>query len=376
MSQYRHRAMPGRHRATTPHGNTHRAAPEEAGSGLDRRNLLRAAGVTVAALGAAQLIEPATAATKGVTRSVTKGASSGAARPFLPYTSDSYFRTPVAGLSVDPARTAAFRTFMGTFPDQRSVTYPRINGLGGNRWGTAFAMGTAADPIWKLCGSVTSLCSTLAATGFHAPDWLGTVLTSTSDSPFCVVDCGSGFTVFGTKARLVGPRTISVGSAGITYHSSNGLQRTNPFSNDKRNMTSRGRISDAMVIRSDLVSYGVANNTDLGHVLHLFLAETRSSDGYRSPMVGCEGGKYGFGAEGERLAIDPSVDLTTRGLSPEGLVIARTLQRYGCYIGDNAGGASALKAEQETSSHPVWNGRLRQDSLAGVHWQDFVVLRS
>ncbi|WP_151082781.1 hypothetical protein [Nocardioides cynanchi] len=282
----------------------------------------------------------------------------------------------MAGLSADPARTAAFRTFMATFPDQRSYAYPRISGTGANRWGTAYAMSTAADPLWKLTGGVTSICSSLATVGFHAPDWLGSVLTGTTDSPFCVVDLGSGITVFGTKASVVAPRTISVQSAGVTYHSSNGLHRKDPLSNDTRNFTSRGRISEAMVIRSDLVDYGIAHGTDLGHVLHLFLAETSSSDGYRHPMVACEGGKNGFGAEGERLAIDPAVDLTSRGLSPAGLVVARTLQRYGCYIGDNAGRESMLKAEQETPAHPVWNGRLCQDSLAGLRWDDFLVLRA
>jgi len=201
------------------------------------------------------------------------------------------------------------------------------------------------------------------------------VLSGTTDSPFCVVDVASGFTVFGTKASVVAPGKISVQSAGITYHSSNGLHRNSPFGNDRRNFTSRGRISDAMVIRSDLVDYGIANNTDLGHVLHLFLVETRSADGFRSPMVGCEADKLGFGAEGERIAIDPTVDLTKRGLSPAALVVARTLQRYGCYFGDNAGSESALKAEQETSTHSVWNGRLGKDSLAGLRWDDFVVLR-
>jgi hypothetical protein len=282
----------------------------------------------------------------------------------------------VAGLSSDPARTTAFRAFMATHPDQRSYAYPRICGTGTSRWGTAYAMSTAADPLWKLTGNVSPFCSTLATTGFHAPDWLASVLTGTSDSPFCVVDLGSGFTVFGGKAKVVAPRTISVQSAGITYHSSNGLHRNDPLSNDKRNFTSRGRISEAMVIRSDLVDHGIAYNTDLGHVLHMFLVETRSSDGFRHPMVACEGGKNGFGAEGERIAIDPSVDLTKRGLSPAGLVVARTLQRYGCYFGDNAGRESTLKAEQETPAHPVWNGRLNKDSLAGLRWDDFVVLRS
>jgi hypothetical protein len=297
--------------------------------------------------------------------------------PFIPYnTAASYFRAPVAGLSSDPVRTAAFRGFMATHPDQRSYAYPRICGTGANRWGTAYAMSTAADPIWKLTGTMSPFCSTLATTGFHAPDWLATVLTGTSDSPFCVVDLGSGFTVFGSKASIVAPRTISVQSAGITYHSSNGLHRNDPLSNDKRNFTSRGRISEAMVIRSDLIDHGIANNTDLGHVLHLFLVETRSSDGFRHPMVACESGKNGFGAEGERIAIDPAVDLTKRGLSPAGLVVARTLQRFGCYFGDNAGRESRLKAEQETAAHPVWAGRLNQDSLAGLRWDDFVVLRA
>ncbi len=339
----------------------HRATPQPP-SLLTRRNLLAAGGLGVVALGAGPWVEPATA-------------TASTPAPFLPYSTGSYFRTPATGLSPDPARTTAFHTFMRTHPDQRSYSYPRINGVGPNRWGTAYAMSTATDPLWKLTGAVPAFCSTLSTTGFHAPEWLGSVLTGTTDSPFCVVDLGSGFTVFGTKASVVAPHTISVQSAGITYHSSNGLHRSNPLSNDKRNFTSRGRISDAMVIRSDLVDYGIANNTDLGHVLHLFLVETRSSDGFSHPMTGCESGKLGFGAEGERIAISPTVDLSTRGLSPAGLVVARTLQRYGCYFGDNAGSQSALKAEQETSTRPVWKGRLGQDSLAGLRWEDFVVLR-
>ena len=363
----RHRATPEKnhpqHRATAERNHPHhRGTPELLGPPVSRRTLLGAGGLAAAAIGSAPLLEPAAAAL-------------GTSRPFLPYGPYSYFRTPVAGHTPDLARTAAFHSFMSTHPDQRSYAYPRIHGIGPNRWGTAFAMSTADDPVWKLTGGVSTMCSTLATSGFHAPDWLGSVLTCTSDSPFCVVDLGSGFTVFGTKASVVAPRTISVQSAGITYHSSNGLHRKDPVSNDNRNFTSRGRISDAMVIRSDLVNYGIAHNTDLGHVLHLFLVETRSSDGCRHPMVGCEGGKYGFGAEGERIAINPAVDLTTRGLSPAGLVVARTLQRYGCYFGDNAGRESALKAEQDTAIRPVWTGRLGQDSLAGLRWDDFVVLR-
>jgi hypothetical protein len=343
-----------------------RTTPEATRPPLSRRSLLGVSGLAVAAAGAAPLVEPSAAA-----------AATSVPLPFIPYSAPaSYFRSTIGGLTPDAARTAAFHSFMATHPDQRSFAYPRIKGIDASMWGTVFALSTAADPIWKLTGQMSPFCSTLATTGFHAPEWLGSVLTGTSDSPFCVIDLGSGFTVFGGKASVVGPRTISVQSAGITYHSSNGLHRSDPLSNDKRNFTSRGRISEAMVIRSDLIAHGIANNTDLGHVLHMFLVETRSSDGFRHPMVACESGKYGFGAEGERIAIDPAVDLTKRGLSPAGLVVARTLQRFGCYFGDNAGRESTLKAEQETSAHPVWKGMLTQDSLAGLRWEDFVVLRS
>ena len=211
-----------RHRATLQ--PRHRVTPQPTTPAMSRRALLGAGGLAAATLGAAPAVAPAFAATTTTTR------------PFVPYTSSSYFQSPivgsgstsrtlVSGTAIDTTRTAAFRQFMRSHPDQKSYAYPRIAGTGSNRWGTAFAMGKASDPIWKLAGSVPPLCGTLATTGFHAPTWLGSLLTGTSDSPFCVVDLGSGFTVFGSKASLVGPRTISVSSAGITYHSSNGLHR-------------------------------------------------------------------------------------------------------------------------------------------------------
>ncbi len=331
---------------------------------LTRRNFLRSSAAAAAALGAS-----------AGTWAAPEAAFAAGKRPFLAYRPASYFRRPVSGAAVDRERTRAFRSFMRTHPEQRKFTYPRINGVGGNRWGTAYAMGTANDPIWRLTGDNDERSRRLEVRGFHAPEWLGKMLTGTNDSPLCVIDRASGFTMFCANAEVVGDHLIKARSGAITYHSSNGLDHRHRNSNDARNFTSRGRISDAMVIRKDLVRYGIANNTDLGHVLHMFLVETRTSDGVRGPMVGAEKGKYGFGAEGERIAIAPSVDLSKRRLSPAALVIARTLQNYGCYFGDNAGSGSCLKAEQENSARPVWNGMLRNDSLRGLTWSDFVVLR-
>jgi hypothetical protein len=330
---------------------------------ITRRNILLAAGAGAVGLGTGQWAG-------------TAGASLAAARrPFTPYTAHSYFRRPVTGHRVDESRTRAFHHFMRTFHRQQGVRHPIIAGVGGSAWGTAFATGSHHDPVWKLTGSLSPHCAVLRTRGFHAPHWLGSMLTGTADSPFCVVDRASGFTVYGGGAVMSGHRLIHVRSAGVTYHSSNGLTGTNPRSDNRRNFTGRGRISDAMVIRRDLVDYGIAHRTGLGHVLQLFMTETRSADGYCNPMVGCEAGQNGFGAEGERIAIGRHVDLRKRGLSPAGLVVARTLQEHGCYIGDNAGGPSALKAEQENRGRPVWHGMLRKDSLRGIGWDDFVVLR-
>jgi hypothetical protein len=265
---------------------------------------------------------------------------------------------------------------MHTHPDQKDTPYPVIRGVGGNAWGTAYAEGSASDPVWRLTGTVPSAVAQLQTQGFHAPEWFGAMLTGTSDSPFVVLDRGTGWSVWGAKSRVVGDHLIQVAAAGLFEHTSNGLDKRNPASDSSLNFRSRGAIPDAMVIRKDLVDWGAGHGTDLGHVLHLFFVETDSTAGFRSPMVGAESGKVGWGAEGQRIAIDPTIDLTTRGLSPDALVIARTLQRYGAYLGDNAGGATSLKAEQENSVRDVWHGELQADSLRNITWDDFVVVPS
>ena len=333
-------------------------------STLSRRSFLRSsiAAAAVGTAGAWSLQEPAMAA-------------AGAA-PLLPYTGDSYFRSTVGALSVDSTRTAAFRSFMKTHPDQKKFAYPRINGAAsGNSWGTTFHLGSASDPVWKLKNPRTET-KILATQGFHMADAVAArVPTGTQDRPLLVVDPVLGYSIF--CADVVpdrATRTITVSNSAVDYHASNGLDGRNPRSNDKRNFNSRGRIPDALVIRPDLLSYGMANGTGLGHVLQAFFVETRSADGFRHPMVGAENSKVGFGAEGERLAISPSVDLTKRGLSPAGLVLARTLQQHGMYLGDNSGSFTKLKGAQSTSTYDPYGGALNADSLKRITWDDFVVL--
>lgn len=327
-------------------------------SNLDRRTFLAGAAATAAAF------------------ALPGGTNAYADTTFLPYTADSFFKSKVLGAPVDATATTTFRSFMKTHPDQKAYSYPVIKGVGSNKWGTVFAESSPTDPIWKLTGSgINAKCNILKTQGFRAPANFGQRLTGTSDSPFAVLDATNGYTVFGTNAKVVAPYTISVGSAGVTYHSSNGLDYRNPRSNDTRNFTSRGRISDSMVIRKSVADAGVAGTGDLGHVLHIFLCETLTSAGFCHPMTGTESGKNGFGAEGLRIAIRPDKDLSTAVLSPYGRVVANTLQRYGGIIGDNAGGATSIKAQQESTLAPVWGTSLKADALKGaVTWDDFIVL--
>lgn len=331
-------------------------------TGPTRRDVLRA-GFAMAAFG-------------GVAKwSMGGPASATTTAPFLPYSTDSFFRSPVIGAPIDELATAAFRTFVNTHPEQR-YAYPLVNGIGSNKWGTAYAEGSATDPIWKLInGNIPKVCADLRTAGFHAPSWLGDMLSGTSDSPVVVMDRGSGQSVWAAKAKLAGPRTIDVGAAGRFKHSSNGLDRRNPRSNGSKNERTRGCIPDGMVIRRDLMDAGIANGTGLGHVLHMFFVQTDGAAGFCHPMVNCETRHTGWGAQGLRVAIDPAVDLTTRGLSSAALVVARTLQQHGCYLGDNSGSGSALKAEQAASTRDPWAGLdVSQRMLTGITWDDFVVL--
>jgi hypothetical protein len=293
--------------------------------------------------------------------------------PFVPYTSDSFFRSHVEGAPIDAARTDTFHTFMATFADQQAVTWPKVNM--NDNWAMSYAVSTAADPVWKLTGTVPPAVAMLNNQGFHMPDSMAdTFPTGPQDRPGLVVDTALGYSVlFADAVPNKTTRTISVSSAGMFWHSSNGLDKRNPKTNDTRNWVSRGRIPDAMTIRRDLLDYAVANNTGLGHVLHLYLAETRTADGYCHPLVRAENNQFGFGAEGERLRIAPGIDLAARGLTGAALAVARTLQQNGCYIGDNSGCSSAIKASQ---SFHYTGTNLTTDCLKGMlSWQDFQVVQ-
>jgi hypothetical protein len=248
--------------------------------------------------------------------------------------------------------------------------YPKLNGLGSNAWGMVYAVGTASDPVWHLSTGGPS---------FHAPANLGQRITGTSDSPVVVVDLADGITVAAQKAvKTATCCTLTVGTSGYFTHGTNGLDQRRPESNCKACLTSRGRIPESMLVTAAEFADAKAHGTGIGHVLEMFWPETDSSAGFKLPMTGAEGGNVGWGAEGQRVAINPAIDLAARpGCTADALVIARTLQTNGAYIGDNAGGTSwIIKMEQNSPADPTSSGAfasLGQSELQGcVSRADFV----
>ena len=90
------------------------------------------------------------------------------------------------------------------------------------------------------------------------------------------------------------------------------------------------------------------------------------------PMVGSDGNLKGGIPEGVVLRIRPTVDLSTRGLSPAALVLAHMLQDYGCMVSDGGAPAEAtLKLERADWSATGLTG----DSLSSLLWSDWEFVR-
>ena len=82
--------------------------------------------------------------------------------------------------------------------------------------------------------------------------------------------------------------------------------------------------------------------------------------------------------EGTRLRIDPRLDLSTLGLPPIGLAIARAAQRYGMVIRDQAGAVTFYAEDPVTlKTNPYWAlhaGKYPNDILASFPWSHLQVV--
>jgi hypothetical protein len=90
-------------------------------------------------------------------------------------------------------------------------------------------------------------------------------------------------------------------------------------------------------------------------------------------MINDENEIGGWGGEGWRLRIKPSVNLVTRGLTGATLALARTLQENGAYIGDNSGSTTQVKVGPPED---YVGTNLATDAFKGkLSWSDFEVVQ-
>src|SRR4051812_31154244 len=147
-------------------------------------------------------------------------ANAAPAWPFIAYSANSFFRTPLPTSGVPVASNSAQGI---SFVDTNDpYDYPRVRGVGGNPWGIGYAEGQCSDPVWQFASTATLPASQafLATAGFHAPSNFGNDLPVNNDAPIVVIDrCGnssrpSGFTVWGANVKYDGTRILKSGGDG------------------------------------------------------------------------------------------------------------------------------------------------------------------
>ncbi len=112
--------------------------------------------------------------------------------------------------------------------------------------------------------------------------------------------------------------------------------------------TGSGAAGAAGLIRPEELREG-----EIKHALFFAYPDTRAG-GPVLPATEADGRNTGSGAipEGARLQIDPGVDLSTLGLNPYEMIIARALQRYGMILGDTGGGVGLVAQNPLSTAVP------------------------
>jgi hypothetical protein len=194
-------------------------------------------------------------------------------------------------------------------------------------WAEPMYFADAADPVCTPPGSFAPV---------HVPP--EATPAPTSDAQLTIFDLAGGTVVKFWQATRNGN---CFNFNGISQYelASNGLHKDLPESDSPNNFGHRGYPPALHGARVEEVQAGV-----IRHVIKVALDKTAECHHY--PGQGHESGKGGvLTCEGLILRIKPSIDLSTRGLTPGMLVIAEAMQDYGVVIGDTGGVMMAYKVE-------------------------------
>jgi hypothetical protein len=264
-----------------------------------------------------------------------------AGKAFRAFAAGSWWNTPLPADAPSSPIEAQILNYMSTAADADDGCL-RLAGTASNKWGQPVYWADSDDPYYDVRVTDGDRPPELAAMRIPA----AAEAADTSDAAMTVFDRQRGYVVALTGAHFSSAAGWSARGATVTYLSSNGLHWRLQRSNDDRNRGShRGNNGATMMVRYDEVVAG-----SIRHVLKVS-SGPETSDRFVFPMVGSDGDSTNPVAprQGLRFRIKPSVDIASLGLSPQAEVIARALQRYGMYLGDN-GGHTTLKLEDTRAS--------------------------
>ncbi len=190
-----------------------------------------------------------------------------------------------------------------------------------------------------------------------APIPAGATPAAGTDRHLCVVD-----TAAETSWDLYNANDASGGSGGWTASLAASMDLTSdgvrPPTNDAPWWAGQGARACGFPLIAGLITVDEVKAGKIEHALVLAYPHIRSRY-YTPPASSAQGTTSDAiqtrGVEcGGQIQLDPTLDLSTLGLSSTGLMIAKALQTYGAFVGDYSG-AISLYADESATAQAYWS---------------------
>jgi hypothetical protein len=286
-----------------------------------------------------------------------------------PYDKSSPWDTPIAaGAAVDPKSAVYMQAIsdngqpLTSDPDQYTIPVYRFDSS------TPHVTVTGSGYYSTYDSGDNSRVGHDSPWSAQVPVPFGAIGSDGSDGQIILLDLARGIE-YGFWQFAVDSNGHYTASNGYRYHTSAGYG---------------GRFADGLAGRGAGTPYlaGLVRPCEIaqGQIDHaLAFAYDSPSSAFVYPASKSDGGAFGgvLGVdlpEGSRLQLDPSLStatLTSWGLSPAAIVIARALQRYGMYVVDHSG-SSKIYLEDTTTAG--WSPSIHRNMLSGIPWSAFRVL--
>lgn len=247
------------------------------------------------------------------------------------YSSSSPWNTPIAsGAAIDPNSSAMVNTLVAA----------------GNSQGFLVTWRSWSVPIYYANSTTPKTSVSLTASWAPANTMAGVPIPSNAapdpsgDGHMMIVDSSTGCEYDFWKARKNTDGTWAADWGNTTYTTNNGIYAYG--------LSARG---SGFALGAGLILPNEMNAGQINHALVFSFPSTKSGGPVPSATES-DGQTSSTGAipEGARLQLDPSLDLSTLGLTPWQLTIARVLQTHGMILGDTGGGVSLYAQNPQSTS--------------------------